>query len=132
MFTYTVVSPRKSSDPRSTHLCLIKSQRNDRIPTPLQTLPNHPLNRRISRRVHQIREIPDLAPYDRFQERANVGTPIARADGDSIDRTENLDDAIPWNVVHGGCYDSISIREAAGRSIHQFCCFVVDLRVGLG
>lgn len=45
-----------------THLTLIKPQRNDRIPTPLQTLTHHPLHCVIPTRIHQIREIPNLTP----------------------------------------------------------------------
>ena len=45
----------------STHLTLIEPQRNNRIPTPLHTLTNQPLHRRIAARIHQIREILYLA-----------------------------------------------------------------------
>jgi hypothetical protein len=136
VFTYrnpsacTQLNPAATTMPKHIpHLRLIEPHRKNRVSTPLHTLSYQPLHCRISRGVHQVGEISDLSSDWGSKKRADVCSPVPRPNGDTVDGAEDFDDAIPWQVVHGGSYDTMSLDEAAW-CISRCGCFISLLRFG--
>jgi len=99
---------------KQTHLSLIKVHCNQRIASPLQTLPNQSLHRLPPRFVHQIGEETNLTPHRRLEERADICPPIACPHRDPEDCAQDFDDAVTWQVVSSGGDNAVGVYEAAG------------------
>jgi hypothetical protein len=127
MYSPTSVSLITSFDSSQTHLSLIEPQRNNRIPTPLHTLPDQPLHRLRSRSIHQIGEIPNLTPNTGLEECANISPPVPGTDGDAEDGAEDFYNPVAGEIVHGGCNNAVGVDEAArgfviDGAFGQVCC----------
>jgi hypothetical protein len=82
------------------------------------------------------RNVSRVTPLETFPNRKKsappirtVCPPVPRPNRDAVDGAEDFDDAIPWQVVHGGSYDTMSLDEAAW-CISRCGCFISLLRFG--